>query len=445
MKHPLTLLLAASLFVSVFSCATAGGLRPAAGEHGNAQAAVTDIVRPDEKDASVTVDSLPLPRPAQNRHNAIRYLKAYAAHVSQAVRRGLESWWAELDRRRRNAARRADTGPVTRAPVREIARTAPVKPPVRRVVNTPAPEAASSRDPARTIFARQGDDIEISFRENGWLCLELPPEGSGLDYLSRTIEGNKTLFKFRGRRIGEYSLPFQYQDNTRGIIKRETIDVKVVAEKEFDAAMGARGRESEDDERKKRRAYALKLYDLGNFSQALQELLASYAEGDPELNHLIASLALREKDYKNAVLFWTKNLGEKKEWRDKAILGLIRASAGLGDRRSLAGLIRAVLTVKNLPTEEELGILIRMLDDLQDHDLAYRLLAAYQFRYPTGSSLAEVYFRLGQLHELVAAYLDFKKAREYYGRVVKEFPESPYYGPARERIAYINRHYFRVQ
>jgi TolA-binding protein len=92
-----------------------------------------------------------------------------------------------------------------------------------------------------------------------------------------------------------------------------------------------------------------------------------------------------------------------------------------------------------------LGILIRMLDDLQDNDLAYQLLAAYQLRYPTGGSLAEVYFRLGQLHELVAAYLDFKKAREYYGRVVREFPESVYYGPARERIAYINRHYFRVQ
>jgi tetratricopeptide (TPR) repeat protein len=318
------------------------------------------------------------------------------------------------------------------------------------VVTTPVVEPAytktdSSSDRVRTIYARIGDEIEISFKENGWLLLEMPAKGSGINFISRSIEEGKTLFKLRGNAIGSYPLPFQYQDQLRGIMRREIIEVKVVGENEFDSAMGSRMSDGEKELRSKKREYAARLYDLGDFKGALREYLAAYSEGDPALNETIATLALKEKDYKNAASFWKKNLRENGAFHDKALLGLVMANIGLKDRSAMIGQIQELFAVDNFPIEEELMALVRFFNESQNDSFGYQLLNEYLAHFPSGAYLDEIYYLLGMLYEQHPTLRDFKKAREYYTRVVKEHPESPYLLRSKERIDYINRHYFRVQ
>jgi tetratricopeptide (TPR) repeat protein len=398
-----------------------------------------------------------LPVPAPSRQETLKSLRTLAAHILSAVKVRLRADYpVKTDMRKSAATENADQTVKIKTKTAlkdESARTKAVKtqpravaPPVVNSASTDTGAAnRNSNERPRTIYARQGDDIEISFPENGWLLLEMPPAGSGLAFLSRHLEKGKTLFKFRGQKIGDYTLPFQFQDQAHGSIKRDTIEIKVVSQKEFDAVMGSRESDSDKENKAQRRAYAAKLLDLGNFKEALSEFLASYSEGDPALNHLIAALALREKDYKNAILYWRKNLDEKGETRDQAVIGLIRAYLALNDRSALLGLARALLAIQNQPIEEDLGLLIRYFSSLKDEELEFDLLQEYVKRFPEGARLAEIYFLLGQIYEFSRTILDFQKARACYQIVVKEFPESPYFAPAQERVDFINRHYFRVQ
>jgi tetratricopeptide (TPR) repeat protein len=452
MKIAFALFFIGSAFALFCSCA---GLAPvparpetAAGE---GDRAVTGIRKPEMSPAMErTRTPLVLPQPGLSRREVELNIKAQALRFRDA----LKSWMRNASLAR--AARlKTDQTAVAKAktPQPKVENAAPpVVKPRSQTGDTGARPVASSDDgaspatgQARTIYARLGDDVEISFKENGWLLLEMPPEGAGLSFVSRHIEDGKTLFKLRGQKIGDYVLPFQYQDQAKGTITRQTIEIKVVSQKDFDAAMGSRESDADKEDKAKRRAEAVRLLDLGDYEDALRELLASYSEGDPALNQLIASLALRQRDYRNAILYWQKNLNDKGDWRDKAIAGLVRASLAAGDRNVLPGLARALLAVKAVPIEEELGLLIQYFANLKDADLELDLLQEYLKRYPAGARLAEVYFLLGQLYEFSGTLMDFKKSRECYEAVVKEFPESEYYAPARDRIDFINRHYFRVQ
>jgi len=328
----------------------------------------------------------------------------------------------------------------------ENAMTAPT---VRPTVTTPFPEDQNRIDRpserVRTVYARQGDDIEISFKENGWLLLEMPDGESGLRFISRTAEGERTLFKFNGRKMGEYALPFQYQDHLRGIMRREIIQIKVVPEDEFDSLIGSRNTESESLRLARDREEAARLYELGKYQEALRTYLAAYSEGDPSLNETIATLALLQKDFRNAALYWKKNLTAPGAFRDKAVIGLVKTFTAADQKRELELILKELYTVKNFPIEDELVLLIRYFTAKNDGSLVEELLGRYLDLYPDGRYLDEIYFRLGELYEYSSAIRDFKKARGYYTFVVRDYPESGFYGAARERIDYINRHYFHVR
>ncbi|MBN2353968.1 MAG: hypothetical protein JXD23_15450 [Spirochaetales bacterium] len=417
---------------------------------------LTAIDRPDLRASEETkANDLPLPKPGLSRAEAVLRLREHALRFQS----GLQAWL----RAAMSAGKK--TNPIdakknSRASVEKSQAKPPVNrkrppavdlktnPPVRPVSSDDS--TASSRGTAdpkgtRTIYARLGDDVEFSFNEKGWLLLEKPSEGSGLKYVSRHIEEGRTLFKFRGQKIGDYLLPFQYQDQVKGTIARQTVNIKVVSQKEFDAAMGGRESEADKADKAKRRAAAARLLELGDSKDALREYLSSYSEGDPDLNQLIAALALREKDYPNAILFWKKNLDAEAKLRDQAVLGLVRAYLAVNDRNALAGLVRPLLAVRVRPIEEELGLLIGYFSALRMDALGYDLLCEYLKRFPTGGRIDHVLFLLGQLYEFCTPLLDFKKSRECYAEVVTNFPESRYFAPSRERVQFLDRHYFRVE
>ena len=65
--------------------------------------------------------------------------------------------------------------------------------------------------------------------------------------------------------------------------------------------------------------------------------------------------------------------------------------------------------------------------------------------YPDGKWRDEADFLLAQLLENDSAFRDIARARELYGSLLKRFPESAFADAARERLRYIERHFYQVR
>ncbi|MFO8043970.1 MAG: hypothetical protein R6U25_12265 [Alkalispirochaeta sp.] len=90
--------------------------------------------------------------------------------------------------------------------------------------------------------------------------------------------------------------------------------------------------------------------------------------------------------------------------------------------------------------------LLARVDDLEaagDHQGAVDLLEAMR-REGMGRD-DELIMRLAQLYESEWSGRDLPHARELYHRVVDNYPLSRWRGPARERIEYLNRHFFHIR
>lgn len=319
--------------------------------------------------------------------------------------------------------------------------------PVNNPVTAEKPAASNQlSDRVRTIYARQGDEIEVSFQEKGWLLLEIPAEKSGLVFLGRELGPAKTVFRFRSKSLGEFTLPFQYQDALAGIIRREIVQLKIVAEGDFNTYMAEKASNYDPELYQKQMAKAERLAQLGYYKDALAAYLALAAANDPALNERIASLAFQLKDYKTAAEYWNKNLKEKNAFRDKALLGLIQNAVAQRNRQGLLSLLNDFLAVTQFPIEEELAACLRFLHSTTGADaLLFDLTCDYLRRYPLGRYTDEALFFLAQTYEYYPPQRNFVKARECYQKLIKEFPESSYFAKAQERLAYIDRHYLKVQ
>lgn len=465
MKHQFVLLSFIVMTAIFFSCATAPIREPVTAQ--SAEAEVVDMaLKPDAPESPEAKNAFPLPVPRietdKNEKTDLDSGRSGSADDASGQCRSSKqppvvAPAPETDKKTVTVQPAPVEGQKTLVSPVETSRNTPqesIAPQVTETTVIPVVNTASNdetggegqlNDRVRTIYARKGDEIEISFKENGWLLLDMPKQGAGIIFLDRSIEDGKTLFKFRGTGIGTFTLPFQYQDHLKGVMRREIIEVKVVSEEDFDAIMGQRGSETDNASRQKRRENAARLADLGRYHEALGEYLAAYTAGDPGLNETIATLAFLDKNYATAAAYWTKNLKEKGVFHDKAVIGLVKTAMVTNDRGALSALLQDLLRVENFPIEEELAGLIRYFNTGNDDTQLYDLLDEYGRRFPQGRYSDEILYFLGMLCERHAPIRNFTRAREYYRRVVREYPESRYFLPSRERIEYIERHYLKVQ
>jgi len=74
---------------------------------------------------------------------------------------------------------------------------------------------------------------------------------------------------------------------------------------------------------------------------------------------------------------------------------------------------------------------------------AIALLEQFVEDHPGGSD--EVYWRLGQYYEANTSSRNILLSRDYYRRLVNEYPQSSRFNDARRRIAYLERFYINIQ
>jgi outer membrane protein assembly factor BamD (BamD/ComL family) len=74
---------------------------------------------------------------------------------------------------------------------------------------------------------------------------------------------------------------------------------------------------------------------------------------------------------------------------------------------------------------------------------ALAVLDQFRERFPSGSD--EAWWLYGQFYEANSPSRDIRAALDYYRRLIREYPQSPWYNDARRRIAYLERYYINIQ
>ncbi len=299
----------------------------------------------------------------------------------------------------------------------------------------------------RNIFARRGDDIQIVFNDPGWIFSGFTDGNSsqGLGFISKDSKADKTLFNFKAIEYGSFGLEFQLQNNIKGSTKKELITVKVVTEDEFSSFIQNNSVPDSVETKEEDMEFAQRLYDLGQFQNALALYLKLYQEGEPFLNNRLADIYYTLKDYRRAIHYWKKNLGTQGPYRSQAIAGLSRAYINTDNFNALISHIRYLYGGRNVPDETDLLTLAKYFTSRNADKLSLELLNEYISYYPNGNNVDEIYYLLGVLYEKETAFRDYNKSRKFYQKVLSDYPESPYADPARERVDYLNRHFFYVR
>jgi hypothetical protein len=299
----------------------------------------------------------------------------------------------------------------------------------------------------RNIFARQGDDIEIVFDTAGWVYLGFEDKTlqDGLRYISKDSKRGKTIFCFKALQLGIYNLYFQLQDNISGMLLKELIAVKVITEDEFTSFMQNDSPSVSEKKNERDLSFANKLFELGQLRDSLVEYLKFYQEGDVFLNQRLAEIYFMLEDYRRAIHYWKKNLHAEGEYFHQAIAGLSQAYMNTDNYNELISHMRYLFTENNVPRQNDLVKLAKYFKTHNSFVLALELMLEYMKYYPYGEKIDEVYYHLGELYEKDTKFRNLKKSRDYYQKVLDEYPESIYADRACECVDYLNRHFFYVR
>ncbi|MGA2613890.1 MAG: hypothetical protein ABSG38_10595 [Spirochaetia bacterium] len=301
----------------------------------------------------------------------------------------------------------------------------------------------------REIYARQGDDVQIGLDGLGFLFLGFPdrgPDGDGMSFKGKDTRDGKTWFSFKALKLGTYDLDFLRQDNSTGTSSKETVRVHVVSDADFSAAV-AQGQQQTpaSAEVAGDPAFAAKLSSVGQYDAAIAELLKGYREGNPGLNDQIAQLYFRTGAYDAAGKYFTKNLAERGQYGDSAVIGLARIAVIQKDQPQLLSLLRRLLAVKDPGLEEALIAAVRLEREKQEAGLGIDLATEYISRYSDGRWRDEADYLLAQLLEQDSQFRDLARARATYKEILDKYPESAFASRARQRIGYIDRHFFEIR
>lgn len=303
----------------------------------------------------------------------------------------------------------------------------------------------------REIYARQGDEVQIGLDGAGFLFLGFPdrtPQGDGMSFKGKENRNNKTWFTFQPLKLGTYDLDFLRQDNSTGQSSKETVRVHVVSDQEFSLAMNQQqgpdqsgGGQGEPGDA----AFAERLFGLGANEAAIAELLKGYKDGNPALNDQIASLYMRTGAFDAAGKYYQKNISPQTPYTTSAVLGMVHIAIAQKDQQAFMSYLKQFLAVKAPGMEETLIQAARMEKEKGETGVALDLAGEYNMRYPEGTWRDEAAFLMAQVLEADSRYRDIARARNLYLEIVHGYPEGKFASPARDRLLYLERHFFEVR
>ncbi len=311
--------------------------------------------------------------------------------------------------------------------------------------------SGSSYGRLREIYARQGDEVQIGLDGTGFLFLGFPdkaPQRDGMSFKGKENRNNKTWFTFQPLKLGTYDLDFLRQDNSIGQSTKETVRVHVVSDQDFSLAMNQQqGKDQAGSAQVEPgdTAFAERLSGIGANEAAIAELLKGFKDGNPALNDQIAGLYMRTKAYDAAGKYYEKNISPQTPYTPSAVLGMVHIAIAQKDQKAFMSYLKQFLAVKAPAMEETLIQAARMEKEKGETGVALDLAAEYAARYPQGRWRDEAAFLMAQILEADWRNRDIARARDLYLEVVQSYPEGAFAAPARERLLYLERHFFEVR
>jgi tetratricopeptide (TPR) repeat protein len=315
-------------------------------------------------------------------------------------------------------------------------------------VRTTAVETPPAR--VREIYARVSDEVEIGLEGEGYVFLGFPDktQANGMSFKSKEARSGKTYFKFKAFSHGTYDLSFQRQDNATGKIVKEAVRIHVVSDADFETAVDLQSslpaRDAAQPETPDT-AYADSLVLLGKYDAAIAEYMKGYRETDVFINDRVASVYVRRGDFEAAEKYYKRNLSPAGSFTERAVLGLVRIALARHDETALLSYLKPLLAIKDLDIEDYLIQAAVFQKERGDVGVGLTLMTEYMNRYPKGDRWDEAYFLLAQFLEADSPYRDIAKAREIYAMILGVFPESKFSGPSRDRLRYIEQHFYYVR
>lgn len=347
-----------------------------------------------------------------------------------------------------------------------------------------APREITQKPPllSRKMNARLGDVLTISMDGKGWLFLGEKSGAGGVDFLSRTTDEKTSLFIFNTIATGEYTLLFEYRDFISGASTSEEVLVTVeqdpravrtgasagntTAESALAtgaaapgtilptvASASASGSAPVSEKTVTAPPQSLELKKLadrfiadGRLNDALNLYLDHDKTGDPETALAIGDLYLRLGDPAKALQYYDRNKTQANLlYREKAVAGLMKIALAERKQNLVDSNLEAFLSISKVPIGEELKDLASFQLSQGYDASALKILESYILKYPEGKDADWVYFTLANLYETSEKLKDYRKSVTHYRKVADDFPMSLYWNDAKNRILYIERHFFNIR
>ncbi len=291
--------------------------------------------------------------------------------------------------------------------------------------------------------------MNIGLDGTSFLFLGFPDsqaQSGGMSFKSKEIRAGKTWFTFAALKLGTYDLDFVQQENATGTSTKETVRVHVVNDQDFTAAVGQQpAQDGTPPVDAGDPAFADKLSNLGANEAAIAELQKGYKDGNPALNDKIAGLYARIGSWDAAGKYWQKNLSLPGPYVNAAVIGLVRVAAAQNDQGGLLAQLKKLLAMNDPSMEEPMVQALRMERAQGQVGVGLDLAGEYASRFPSGQWLDEVEFIAAQLLEADSPFRDIARARDLYRNIVATYPVGDFAAPARDRLQYIERHFFQVR
>ena len=306
-------------------------------------------------------------------------------------------------------------------------------------------ETAQPNDGRREIFARPGDDIVVSFDKEGWLFLGFASQidSDALEFRERSQADGSTIFNFTARGMGSYELPFMYQNNTSGTQERIVLDVHVVSATQFEGVL-SNGQNSQPIDRNDY-LHAERLTASGRYEDALSAYLKHYKEASPYLNEQIADLYWKTDQFQKALGYRLKNVTAPGQYSSKAVVGTVLVALKVDDYSLVLQFMKPFLDTERPSLHDDAAALARYCIAKADFQTAKDVLDHILANQANDSNTAEIIFLLGQIYEANSELKDYRKARDAYKEVYTQFPESLVSEAAKEKVKFLNRHFFFIR
>ncbi len=143
--------------------------------------------------------------------------------------------------------------------------------------------------------------------------------------------------------------------------------------------------------------------------------------------------------------YYRRNMSPPGPYTESAVVGLVGIALDRKDGAAFLDLLKAFLAVRQVDIGVPLIRAARFQQARGEVGVGLELVRQYLERYPEGAYRDEADFIQAGLLEQDSPWRDLRKARDIYGQILRRFPESPFAGPARERMRYIDQHFFLIR